>query len=283
MISRAINKLNRLWTDISFAFGILRPEGQGKRIIMYHGIDKKGCKAFNLRYVSIADFERQIAFYKKNFNILTIHDYFQKKIIKNKINIAITFDDGMYNNFKYALPILEKYKVPATFLVTGLNEVGYRFIWSDFIDIAEKLVTKDIIIDNINYVKKGKNWYDLYSNKSLKDIIKDKGTFEFKQKVIREIEKIIPKFWEDEKYFDYWKLMSDENIYIASKSKYITIGSHGYYHNNLGNIVLEDVKDELEKSKRYIENITQKTCDVLGYPDGSYTREVIDVAESLGF
>jgi len=97
------------------------------------------------------------------------------------------------------------------------------------------------------------------------------------------VKKITPDFTCDAKYFDYWKLMSDADIMTASKSSLVSIGSHGYYHNNLGNIPLHDAILELKKSKEYLENLSQKPCDSLGYPDGSYTRSLIEEAFNIGF
>jgi peptidoglycan/xylan/chitin deacetylase (PgdA/CDA1 family) len=97
------------------------------------------------------------------------------------------------------------------------------------------------------------------------------------------IQSLIPDFKKNEKYDDYWKLMTDSEISKVSRSRYVSIGSHAYLHNNLGNIRLEDAVAELQKAKKYLEEITQLPCTELGYPDGSYTRELIDAAEEMGF
>lgn len=77
--------------------------------------------------------------------------------------------------------------------------------------------------------------------------------------------------------------MSDKEIRIASESLGIMLGSHGFLHNNLANILLPDATDELLKSKNYLENLIQKPVNSLAYPDGSYSRELIDEAYKIGF
>jgi hypothetical protein len=40
---------------------------------------------------------------------------------------------------------------------------------------------------------------------------------------------------------------------------------------------------ELKESKYYLENCIQKDVTSLAYPDGIYTREIIHIAEQLGY
>jgi len=282
--SRIRNKLERIYTDIRFNAGLYRSLGNGKGILMYHGVDKTGSKKFNMRFVGSSEFERQLVYFKKNMNVLSVEDYFERKFVNDKINIAITFDDGYANNFKYALPILEKHQVPASLFITGFNPAGLDILWPDFLDIAGTLTDKDeVSIDGDLFNKVGNRWYLKKGGKSLHDIIKEKGAYEYKQKAMDAIQKIIPDFKNIEEYFDYWKLMSDEEIILASRSPYITIGSHAYYHNNLGNIPLEEAAAELSRSKIYLEDLIQKPVNSLSYPDGSYSRELISEASNMGF
>jgi peptidoglycan/xylan/chitin deacetylase (PgdA/CDA1 family) len=77
--------------------------------------------------------------------------------------------------------------------------------------------------------------------------------------------------------------MTDAEILICGDSEFIEVGSHGFLHNNLGTISLEKSSLELSNSMHYLENIIQKKVISLGYPDGSYSRETLDVGEKLGF
>jgi len=92
----------------------------------------------------------------------------------------------------------------------------------------------------------------------------------------------IKDFRSDPSLFDYWKLMSDEEIKLMSKSKYAAIGSHGFFHNNLGNIPHHDAVNEVIQSKNYLENLVQYPVTSIAYPDGSYTRKIIADVNELG-
>ena len=76
--------------------------------------------------------------------------------------------------------------------------------------------------------------------------------------------------------------MTDSEIIETSKSNFINIQSHGFYHNNLGTIDLELALNEGIESKKYLENLTQKKVDTIGFPDGSYSKNFLDEIEKFG-
>jgi len=98
-------------------------------VLMYHSID------YNDRItklsVSPESFEAQMEFlHKKRYNVLTLKEaiafIMKKKRVPPK-TLVITFDDGYYNNYAYAYPVLKKYKIPATiFVITSkMGEPGF--------------------------------------------------------------------------------------------------------------------------------------------------------------
>ena len=88
-------------------------------VLMYHSIDHRD-KETKLS-VSPESFKRQMEFLHKNrYNVVTLDkivSYIEKKERIPPRTLAITFDDGFYNNYEYAFPVLKKYNIPATFFV----------------------------------------------------------------------------------------------------------------------------------------------------------------------
>jgi len=90
-------------------------------ILLYHSI------GFNKRYSTVkpSEFYRQMDYLRKNYEIVSLDKII--KFINGKIDldkaVAITFDDGYYDNYVYAFPYFKKYRLPATiFITTGISE-----------------------------------------------------------------------------------------------------------------------------------------------------------------
>lgn len=88
-------------------------------ILLYHRIDNISDDPIML-CVAPECFEKHLIFLKENYKIISLKELSYKIISKTlKGNeLAITFDDGYKDNFTKALPLLEKYNVPATIFVS---------------------------------------------------------------------------------------------------------------------------------------------------------------------
>jgi peptidoglycan/xylan/chitin deacetylase (PgdA/CDA1 family) len=95
-------------------------------ILMYHAV-KLAVPAGSRLVVSVKSFERQMRFLKNHhYNVVSLETIAtllkeKKKIPRN--TIAITFDDGRKDDYKYAYPILKKYNLCATIFVI-VNVIG---------------------------------------------------------------------------------------------------------------------------------------------------------------
>ena len=101
----------------SYLYGLFNPSIP---ILMYHHVNEhKG----DMVTVSPTDFARQMAYLKDNFN--TVHlgellSYLNNGKRFPPRTCVITFDDGYYDNFAYAYPVLKKYNLKATiFIITS--------------------------------------------------------------------------------------------------------------------------------------------------------------------
>ena len=283
---KVISKINRVAAEQvgqSFLSGLVANGIKGNYILMYHGVTSDALTLFNKRHISCKCFERQVRFIKKHFSVISLQDFFEEKFDTQKPNFAITFDDGYLNNYLYAKPILEQYECPASFFVTALNEVGDNILWGDLLNIASVFTDKDIVVDGEKFRKQNGTYYSYDTGKSIYDIVRFERTgYDYKVKVKAALREHL-SFENNPALREYWQLMSDKQIVETSKSDYIRIGSHGYYHNNLGAVPHNQAMEELAKAKKYMEGLTQQKIDQLAFPDGSYTLKLSDDAYDMGF
>lgn len=97
---------------------------QGFLILNYHSINP------NHKYSTTPeDFDRQMKYLYENFQVIKLSEINNEN--KN-LKIIITFDDGFFDNYEYAFPILKKYNLPATiFLVSDFifNNIDITKNW----------------------------------------------------------------------------------------------------------------------------------------------------------
>lgn len=275
------HKLKSSYNEFLFKYSIksISKNPTGKRVLVYHGVTKNAKKDINTRFISTADFERQISYFKANFNVVSLDDFFKIDNDKSPFTIAITFDDGYLNNLSEALPILEKYEVPAAFFITTIQKAEYNYLWADLLDLYRYTGPQQFTFEGTNY-RKGKHEYNS-ENGSLKKSMKESG-WELKKKLT---EQIISNnnFIKNKELQPYFELMNATEIKQLSESKYASIGSHALYHNCLSKIDLPEAELELKESKNYLEKITGKAISNFAYPDGDYNKDLIDLVEKTGY
>lgn len=281
LAKKFIKKATWKYRDWGYSFGLrgLPKYTSGKQILLYHGVTKNAKLDINARFISTTQFEQQISYMKSNFHVVTLDEYFQGASHPYKLTVAITFDDGYRNNLTEALPILEQYQVPATFFITTIRSTGYEVLWPDVLDLYRYSGGGVLLFNGEKYTRKGNEFWS--GSTKLKDELK-KASWSQKKELVDEILSS-NRFMNDPVYFPYFKLMDEKEIQRLSESPYATVGSHGLYHNCLDRVSITGCQKELEISKNYLENITQREVTSLAYPDGSYTQEIIDLAEKVGY
>ena len=127
------------------------------KVVLYHSVSKtKSFLLDNLGPTMFVDeniFERHLMYYKENYNIISLRDFFSKKSIP-KNSLIITFDDGYRDNFLNVYPLLEKHSIPATICITTdfLNN-------NDLLWLSKIQLLKSLNIDSSKFSK-----IDLYQN-----------------------------------------------------------------------------------------------------------------------
>jgi len=280
ILARFHSRLNRLTRDTGWHLGLNQSffrKARGSRILVYHGICQDDHLCFNTLFIKLKSFESQLRLYKKYFNLVSLDDFYQQRFSPDKFTICLTFDDGFANNYKYVLPLLEQYQVPAAFFITGIRHAGYDILWNDVLCIAHKHGPAKLTFKNEEFVRGRDRKYITSSGNRLVEILRS-TEFEEKSEMVELLGSLKNKAPDD-----YWLQLTKEEIRMLSASKWATIGSHSCYHNDLAKISMASAKDDITWSKQFLENITGKEIRALAFPYGSYTREVVDEARNAGY
>ncbi len=174
--------------------------------------------------------------------------------------IILTFDDGYFNNM-LSLQILEKYKIPASFFITGNNiKDNISFWW----DIIYKYRTKEgaskiAIRNEQENVKQYK--YDYINSYIIKNFGKDSL-----------------KPWSD---ID--RPMTEDEVKILAKNPYTLIGNHTLNHAILTHYDKDEIRREFIGSNEYLKKLTGLVPNVVAFPNGDFNESAIEIAEELGF
>lgn len=79
------------------------------RFVYFHDIPQE----------ALSSFDAKLNFLKHNTNVVSLDDFMSGRLSVEKINVVITFDDGYKSWINYAVPILLKFSLPATFFISS--------------------------------------------------------------------------------------------------------------------------------------------------------------------
>ena len=248
--------------------------------VMYHGVVDEVFVEFSGRHLDAKQFEQQVVYLKKNFEIITVREAFNNDLRSGRTKVALSFDDGFLNNLHFALPILEKHEVPATFFVSTTTLVANHFVWAEAVAAARYFYPQaNFRFDEERFVA----WVSTADQASISNYIKSLCKVD-RDRLLNQLEQ---QFQLSEKMKDidpkYWRLMTAEELRLFAGSPLVEIGSHAHEHYNLANLTLTEAKEDLGTSKNLLEQQLGCKVDLLAYPDGSYTREVVKLAYELSF
>lgn len=255
----------------------------GNLVLMFHGVSSKDTTWFSPRHLEVDHFEKIIAYLKKNFNVISAKEMLEMKgnsSANGRKNVSITFDDGYFNNYSLALPILEKYQVKATFFISTVcqSDADNLTLWADAITAIQKIgKVESIEINGDEYIngisKKGKHLFDAIKGLSCLERDRLLSELTIKYDLPKLLHQLDPEIW---------KMMSADELVKFAKSPFVEIGSHGHMHYNLGEIEEVQAIEDVNKSIRYLNEWLNQETDSIAYPDGSYSESLKTKLADLG-
>jgi len=258
------------------------------RVLMYHRVFDKGDDfPYFLEGVPVAEFDKQMGFLAKNFNVIAIEDAVNLLLAGRpmpKKAISVTIDDGYVDCYTNIFPVLRKYCLPATIYLTTGHMGSSKIFWADEVGyIFKKGTPRDSYYHNAmlgrlnaGLARKDPRLLDatVQRLKALNDDVKIE--------IIADLAKFFQVDVKEprESYNLTWaqvKEMSDQGIFF---------GAHTLTHPILTRVNLGDAEHEVSESKATIESHTGKPVHGFCYPNGTesdFNDDIIGILKKHGF
>lgn len=231
-----------------------------------------------------ARFDEFMNFIASNFDVLPLPEgvsQLQRGVLPHRA-CCITFDDGYADNLTIALPILEKYRLPATvFVATGYLDGG-RMFNDTVIDAIARSPLPSLDLRNIGLAK-----YPLATLEQKQSAIASiLNQIKYSETILRnqQVDTILANSTSGPLPNDIM-LTSTQLRELSDRG--IEIGGHTVAHTILTTLDDDLVTEEITKGKYQLESITGKQVTSFAYPNGKpgrdYAARHVPLVKQAGF
>jgi peptidoglycan/xylan/chitin deacetylase (PgdA/CDA1 family) len=265
-------------------------------IYNYHYIRE----SFKQKYPSIFgvtpnEFDKQLKTLKNNGDFISpleVENNLDQVLSSQQNHILITFDDGLKEQYNYALPILKKHNAHAIFFVNTINHTNKTTSNVHKIHLLRSIISNqeilgllkkcyDTPISNEN-IEKAKQFYIYDEPESA--IIKYQLNIEMDYKSQTHfLNKVFNNYF-NEKEISEELYFSRSQIVELSRHGYI--GSHTHSHLPLGQLNEDAIIFELNESKTHLEAICERPINQIAYPYGNKAAlndRISSLAKSMSY
>ena len=231
---------------------------------MYHGVESALAESFR----------RTLKYSAKHFEIVPLEEIVAQALGLRRKRVglvALTFDDGLRNNYTVAYPILRELRLPATFFVCPGLIGGTRTIWTYDVQSFMKRVKPE---DRKQFyrmagVEEGEGIDSIISWMKSLPVVQ-------REEVEGQIRTLTPDFHFTEEEHEKFDLMNWDELKALDPS-IVSIGSHSLSHADLPHVDAERLEAELAISQAELQaRLERPICD-FAYPNGSYNDAVVSI------
>ena len=258
------------------------------RVLLYHRVCNYETDP-QMLCVNPENFDAQIKYLVENFNVLTVAQFSRYYDNSEKIptnSILLTFDDGYADNFKFALPILEKYSVQALFYICTGNINSDREFWWDEIERHLLLSSQ---FPNYFELKVGEKIFSCSNDisdrikvyQSLLPVLRSLNVDQ-RNKVILNIATISGNSLPRQTH----RSMNWLELKAMNKSGSAIIGAHTVHHPSLAELSIEEQESEILYSRQELREKLGVEIHYFSYPFGTkqdYSKSTIEICKKAGF
>lgn len=231
-----------------------------------------------------ARFDWQMALLARHFNVLPLAEA-GRLLRAGRLPAraaCITFDDGYADNYTVALPILQRYGLPATFFVaTGFLDGG-RMFNDTLIELVRRLPAGRCDLSALGL---GAHAVATDADRcALISVLIGHFKYQPMEARIAAVEALARSHGVS---LPNDLMMSTDQLRALHRSAGVTIGGHTCNHPILAQLDADQARDEIVRGKQALETTLNAPIDVFAYPNGrpgkDYRDEHVAMVRACGF
>ncbi len=270
------------WVGLFYSLGVFRLARWLNRrrlvILTYHGVLPStygGDGDLSRNFIDERQFRRQMRYLSKRYRCLKLSEAIAALSSGRALpphSSVVTFDDGFKNNLDYAYPILEEYRIPcAIFLTTGHIGNPSSLLWTEKVRLMLYHSKQDSFSfrrDGVSLtLPLGASQQREEASQTVLTAMKSISPCQ-REKMISDLETQLGEIDGAQGCPERYAFLSWEEISKADSSL-VEWGSHTINHQILSTLSNTELSNEIEFSKREIEERLRKSCLLFSYPNGS--------------
>ena len=262
-------------------------------ILLYHGVTNGGSvgiENFSGKHIQTEEFQRQMGIVAQTCVPLSMDDIVEIHRSGEEYPpraVAVTFDDGFFNNHSNAAPILDDFKVPATFYVCAGMISSKKMFWVDELEDCFNRSLKTEVTIKLDdcpilfpLVDKQSRLLALQEVKSFCKL-SDLGTRNQVLTAVREETAVTPTCDASPNY----RKATWEQLEEMANNNLFTIGGHTLYHDIMTSVPTVSMEKDVKQTLRLLDIKLDQKTNHFSYPEGQeehFNSKVIDTLKANG-
>lgn len=254
-------------------------------VLMYHRILPKDDIRYRLEepgmIVTPETFAMHLRELKLHFDVMDLEEWLTLRASGQPLPrraCAITFDDGWYDNYEFALPIIKQEKTPAT-LFAVVEKIATEFqFWPNLVSALLASHATPVMAEHrvfahaLQQLPATKNSGDREYMAALIKVLKQTSDTDIFA-ALAAIE------WQQHLAFDLPRgLMNWSELRELSDSGFIKVGSHTCNHKRLtADLPVADIAHEIVDSKTLLTKQLPESVNIFCFPNGDYNEAALAV------
>lgn len=244
-------------------------------VLIYHEVFPMGGRVpHTSTQITVEDFERQMHFIAGACRVMDLPS-FVTALSEGRLPrraCAITFDDGFADNAEVALPILQRYRLPAAFfLAAGYVAEGRPYeadALHDILHLAQDQEEVEVDLSAwggphlvLPYAGPGDRSASYFR---VADVFKERVRWRDRPAVI---EHLAERFGVERRQLGMPRMMTPEQVRALAEAG-MTIGSHTEWHSSISADGREEFARQLDSSRKLLREMTGCDVEYFSYPFG---------------